>query len=115
MSDEFVKAACVADFGENENKAFKIGEYDILIGNTREGFFAVENLCTHQLTELEGGRIRGCFIFCPLHGQRFSLKDGTPIGKLTDKPLKTFPLKVDGEDILICPRPNGQGRGGAQD
>ena len=105
MTDGFVRAASVGDIGETESKAVLVGDYNVLICNTREGFFAVENECTHQLQELEGGKIRGCFIFCPLHGQRFNLKDGTPIGQLTDKPLKTFPLQVRGEDIFIYPQP----------
>ncbi|WP_425407901.1 Rieske (2Fe-2S) protein [Hyphococcus sp.] len=107
MTEGFVKAASVSDIAENENKAFKLGDVDVLICNTKEGFFAVQNECTHQLTELEGGRVRGCFIFCPLHGQRFNLKDGTPIGQLTDKPIKTYPVKIDGDDILVCPEPAG--------
>ncbi len=106
MSDGFVRVAAAADIGENANRAFRVGDYDVLICHTREGFFAIENLCTHQLTEMEGGKIRGCYIFCPLHGQRFSLKDGAPIGQLTDKPVKTFPLRREGDDILIRPHPN---------
>lgn len=107
MSGEFVRAASVSDIAENDSKAFAIAGKNILICNTKEGFFAVENQCTHQLQELEGGKIRGCFIFCPLHGQRFSLKDGTPIGQLTDKPLMTYPIRVEGDDILVNPDASG--------
>lgn len=100
MSD-FVKCASTTDFADNENKAIEVEGQSILICNTKEGFFAVENMCSHQLQPLEGGRIRGCFIFCPLHGQRFNLKDGAPIGSLTDKPLRCFELAIEGEDILV--------------
>ena len=93
MSDDYVRVAAASEVGENANRAYRVGDYDVLLCNTKEGFFAIENLCTHQRAELEGGKIRGCFIFCPLHGQRFSLKDGTPIGQLTDKPVRTFALK----------------------
>ncbi len=101
----FVRAASATEIGENESKAFRIGDTDILICHTREGFFAVENKCTHQLQALEGGKIRGCFIFCPLHGQRFNLKDGAAIGQLTDKPLKVFPVKVEGGEVYVKPAP----------
>jgi nitrite reductase/ring-hydroxylating ferredoxin subunit len=101
----FVRAASATEIGENESKAFLIGDTDILICHTREGFFAVENKCTHQLQALEGGKIRGCFIFCPLHGQRFNLKDGAAIGQLTDKPLKVFPVKVEGGEVYVQSAP----------
>ena len=103
MQDGFVRAANVDDIAQNESKAFQIADKNILVCNTRDGFFAVENKCTHQLQELEGGKIRGCFIFCPLHGQRFNLKDGAPIGQLTDKSLPTFKVAIKDGSIFVHP------------
>ncbi|MBI1392374.1 MAG: Rieske 2Fe-2S domain-containing protein [Alphaproteobacteria bacterium] len=90
----------------NDGKSFQVAGRNILVCRTKEGFFAVDNLCTHQLQELEGGKIRGCYIFCPLHGQRFDLRDGKPIGQLTDKPLPTYPIELEGRDVRVSPRPN---------
>ena len=111
MSDGFVKACAASEIGDNDSKAFDLDGKQILVCNTKDGFFAVDNICTHQLQELEGGKIRGCFIFCPLHGQRFNLKDGAPIGQLTDKPLPTYALKIEDDVIYVNPQPND----GAQD
>ena len=108
---EFIKVAATSDIAANKSIAIDVGDYNIIICNTRDGFFAVENKCTHQLQELQGGKIKACFIFCPLHGQRFNLKDGTPIGQLTDKPVPTFAVKIDGEDIFINPEPNAAAPG----
>lgn len=94
MSDGFVEAVAEADVGLNSSVAVTLNDQDVLICNTRDGFFAVENLCSHQLQKLEGGRIKACYIFCPLHGQRFNLKDGSPIGALTDKPIQTFETDI---------------------
>ena len=108
MSD-FIHVASADEIAENSSKAFDVNGEPILICNTREGFFAVHNICTHQLQELEGGKIRGCFIFCPLHGQRFNLKDGAPIGQLTDKPLPTYAIKVEAGNIYVNPNAGAQG------
>ena len=110
MSDDFVKLCAANDIGENESKAFDIDGRQILVCNTKEGFFAVDNICTHQLQELEGGKIRGRFIFCPLHGQRFDLKSGATIGQLTDKPLPIFDLRVEDGDVFVSPHPRGDGQ-----
>jgi 3-phenylpropionate/trans-cinnamate dioxygenase ferredoxin subunit len=40
-------------------------------------------------------------VFCPLHGQRFDLKDGSPIGALTKKPIRVFPVKIENDDIFV--------------
>ena len=50
---------------------------------------------------LEAGKIRSCFMFCPLHGQRFDLRNGKPIGKITNKPLRTFSLKLEEKYIWV--------------
>ena len=111
MADNFIAVSSVSAIGENEGKAFDVNGVSVLVCNTRDGFFAVENKCTHQLQALEGGKIKSCFIFCPLHGQRFNLKDGAPIGQLTDKPLTTYAVKVEGDTVSVSANP----RSDAQD
>jgi 3-phenylpropionate/trans-cinnamate dioxygenase ferredoxin subunit len=66
----------------------------VLICRAAGELYAVENRCTHQEAELEGGRIRGCFISCPLHGVRFDLRDGTPMGQLTRQALPIYAVRV---------------------
>ncbi len=107
MAEDFVLVGNLDDIAENESKAFDITGRSILVCNTKDGIFAVENRCSHQLHTLEGGKIRSCYIFCPLHGQRFNLKNGMPIGKLTDKPVQTYPVKAEAGKIYISPYPLG--------
>jgi 3-phenylpropionate/trans-cinnamate dioxygenase ferredoxin subunit len=86
-----------ADLGDNESRALTLNGRSVLVCRAAGELYAVENRCTHQEAELEGGRIRGCFISCPLHGVRFDLRDGNPIGQLTRVPLPTFEVRlVDG-------------------
>lgn len=101
MHERYIKIASVGDLDENQNKAYDVDGISVLLCQTKDAIYAVENQCSHQLQALEGGRIRGCFIFCPIHGQRFSLKDGSAIGQLTDKPIRTFRVKIDASDVLI--------------
>lgn len=104
-ADSMICVGVPEDVPQNAGKAFKIGEYEVLVCNTRDGFFAVENVCSHQLQALEGGKIRGCFIFCPLHGQRFDLRTGAPIGQLTDKPLRTYEVAVTNGKLCVSAEP----------
>lgn len=86
---------------EGSNKAFEIGNQPLLVARTALGLFAVGAICSHQQQNLEGGKMKACFIFCPLHGVRFDLRDGRPAGTLTDRPIPTFPAKVENGDILV--------------
>ena len=90
-----------AAIGDNCNKAFTVADRQVLIANTKMGLFAVGAICSHQQQLLEGGKMKGCFLFCPLHGIRFDLRDGTPAGTLTDRSLPTYPVTVEEGDILV--------------
>ncbi len=103
MADGYIQVATMSDIAEGDSLPISVAGENILICHTNKGVFAVENQCSHQTAALAEGKIRSCFIFCPLHGQRFDLRDGKPIGKLTDKPIKTYALKTQGDQIWLHP------------
>ncbi|MEM1189454.1 MAG: Rieske 2Fe-2S domain-containing protein [Pseudomonadota bacterium] len=91
---EFTPLLADDQLPNNTSSAFEVGGRKVLVCRAGNELYAVENRCTHQEAELQGGRIRGCFISCPLHGVRFNLKDGEPTGQLTRVPLTTFEVRV---------------------
>ncbi|MEO7240700.1 MAG: Rieske 2Fe-2S domain-containing protein [Sphingomicrobium sp.] len=97
----FELVAALADVPEGGNKAFEVGGRQVLVARALMGLFAVGAVCSHQYTPLEGGKMKACFLFCPLHGVRFDLRDGKPAGTLTDQPIPTWPVKLEGDDIYV--------------
>ena len=63
------------------------------------GFIALSRVCTHLgcLVEYDPAQKR---IFCPCHGAIFDL-DGNVVSGPPPRPLPRFPLKVEGDSILI--------------
>lgn len=94
MSVKFEIAFALDALDRNANRAVELGGTSILVCNADGDIFAVENVCSHQTSPLEGGRVRRCMIFCPLHGMPFDLKTGEPRGQLTSKGIKTFPVRI---------------------
>lgn len=90
---------------EGGNKAFDVEGKSVLVCRISSGLFAVENVCSHAASCLEGGKMKGPFIFCPLHGVRFDLRTGAPSGTLTRKPIAVYPLALD-EDHLFADLPD---------
>ena len=82
------------DITDNQTVAVTLEGKNILICKANGDYYAVDNQCTHQRAELTGGRIRNCYLACPLHGVRFDLRTGMPKGELTQVPLKTYPVSV---------------------
>ena len=77
------------------------GGEQVLLVRTDHGVFAVENRCSHAYQELAGGKVKKVFIFCPLHGVRFDLRNGCPKGDLTDKPIKAWHCEVEDGAIAV--------------
>ena len=90
----FQPAFADAELSDNDGRAVTIRGQKVLVCRAGGTLYAVSNRCTHQDAELEGGRIRGCFISCPLHGVRFDLSDGKPMGQLTRQALPTYQVRV---------------------
>lgn len=84
---------CV-DVPVGKSRAVDIGGLSVLVCNVNNEYFAVENRCTHQGAELEGGRIRNGMIACPLHGVLFDVRNGCGKGPLGRVPLRTFAVQV---------------------
>jgi 3-phenylpropionate/trans-cinnamate dioxygenase ferredoxin subunit len=67
---------------------------EIVICHTREGVFALDNICTHAHARLCEGRLRATRLVCPLHGASFDIRDGRVLGPPADVPLPTHAVRV---------------------
>lgn len=90
----FVPAINADELPAGRSHALEIAGSNILLCHAGGEFYAVENRCSHQGSPLEGGRIRNCFISCPLHGARFDLRDGTSSDRMARHPIATYPVRV---------------------
>tara|TARA_Y100001936_G_scaffold83332_1_gene82001 strand:- start:223 stop:540 length:318 start_codon:yes stop_codon:yes gene_type:complete len=99
MSDNFIQVADITDIDLNQSVSVEIDGKAILICNTENGVFAVEDRCTHADIPLCGGQIIGNFISCPVHGAVFDLSDGSVQAPPAFEDLETFEVKI--EDTLI--------------
>ena len=91
---ESVRIAALADLAPSGGTPVDVAGRSLLVCRSGAGVFVIENQCSHQLAKLEGGKVKGPHIFCPLHGVRFDLRDGKPNGTLTDKPIAVFRTTV---------------------
>ncbi len=78
---------------------------EVLLCHTTEGFFAIDNLCTHSAARLCEGKLKGVRVFCPLHGAAFDVRDGAALTRPAVRPLASHRVTVDGDDISVTLRP----------
>jgi nitrite reductase/ring-hydroxylating ferredoxin subunit len=80
---------------------------EIVICHTREGLFALDNICTHAHARMCEGRLRATRLVCPLHGASFDVRDGRVLGPPATLPLATHQVRVvEGMiEVTVSPAP----------
>ena len=94
------RIAALADVPGGGNKAFTVAGRSVLLCRSEAGVFAADTICSHAMATLEGGKVKGVYLFCPLHGVRFDLRDGSPNGNLTRKSLAVYPVSIADDQIF---------------
>lgn len=64
-------------------------------------FYATDGLCTHESIHLADGLVMDNIIECPKHNGRFDYTTGQAKGAPVCVSLKTYPVKIDGDKVLI--------------
>ena len=79
----------------------EIGDLQIAIYNVDGEIYATDNICTHAFALLTDGFLDGDIIECPLHGGCFKIATGEGQGAPISEDLKTYPVRVVGDDIEV--------------
>ena len=98
---EYRRIAGTDEIEVGKSLCVTIESREILICHIREGYFAVDNICSHARARMSEGRLRGHRVFCPLHSAAFDVRDGSVLSRPATKPLHSHPLRVEAGDILI--------------
>lgn len=73
----------------------------ILVCHVDDGFYAVDDMCTHEDASLYLGCLKGERIHCSLHGGEFSVKTGEAVEEPAEIPLQTYPVSIENGRIMI--------------
>ena len=75
-------------------KVFEAGSRRIAICNTGDGYYAIDDVCTHDGGPLDQGHLNGREIECPRHGARFDVTSGRALCLPAVRPVRTYPVRV---------------------
>jgi 3-phenylpropionate/trans-cinnamate dioxygenase ferredoxin subunit len=98
----FVAVAKLEDVPAGTKKLVEAGRYEIVLCNTLDRIFAVENLCSHAHEKLDCGKMKNGWISCPVHGARFDLETGEPMNPPATMPIQTYEVRVADGTIEVA-------------
>ena len=73
----------------------------ISIVRTEGEVYAIYDVCSHANVSLSEGEVEDHTIECWLHGSCFDLRTGKPTGLPATKPVPVYPVKIEGDDVLV--------------
>jgi 3-phenylpropionate/trans-cinnamate dioxygenase ferredoxin component len=98
----WIEACGASDVEQEDVIRFDHGGRSFAIFRSPEDeYFATDGLCTHEKIRLADGLVMDDIIECPKHNGRFSYKTGEACGAPVCVNLRTYPVKVDGDRLLI--------------
>ena len=65
------------------------------------GVHATSDACPHLGASLSLGCVVQGYVECPMHHALFDIRTGASDGSVTDRPVRTYPVKVEGGDIYV--------------
>ncbi|HEX9780820.1 MAG TPA: Rieske 2Fe-2S domain-containing protein [bacterium] len=95
----FVKVATTAELRSGEGKVVDVGGRAIALFHCDGQWYATDNTCPHRGGPLGEGSVSGMTVTCPWHGWEFDVSTGQCT--LTDAKINAYPVKIDGEDVLV--------------
>ena len=97
----FVSVAKTTEIAVGEMKSVVVDGRPLLICHTADGFFAIDDTCTHDDGPLADGWLEENAIECPRHGARFDVTSGKVLCLPAAVPIRSYPVKVEGDEVKV--------------
>ena len=98
----WVKVAKAKDVKAGTAEVVEAGGIRMALCNTGEGFYAIDDMCTHDRGPLDQGKLLGNRIECPRHGAQFDVITGRAVVLPAVRPVKTYKTRLEDGDVQAC-------------
>ena len=99
---DFVPVALVGEVPPGRSKIVVVAGHVVALFNVDGTFHALSNTCLHRGGPVGEGELDGSVVTCPWHGWQYDVRTGANVLNPVAC-LKTYPVKVDGERVLMAP------------
>ncbi len=99
---EFVRVCALSDLPAEGAIGVDIGDVPVAVVRAGGEVFALHDVCSHEEVPLSEGDIYDSTVECYLHGSCFDLRSGKPTGPPATKPVPTYRVKIEGDDVYVA-------------
>jgi 3-phenylpropionate/trans-cinnamate dioxygenase ferredoxin component len=103
---DFVRVCSLADLADETAVGVEVDGVPICVARTQGEVLAISDICSHADVNLSDGDVESGTVECWLHGSRFDLRTGQPTGLPANRPVPSYPVIVDGDDVFVAVKEN---------
>ena len=96
-----MRACSLSDVPDEGAIRVELAGKPVCIARSQGEVFAIADVCSHADVALSEGDVEDGHIECWLHGSLFDLRTGAPTGLPAVRPVPTYPVTVEGDDVLV--------------
>lgn len=97
---EWTRVCRREELASGQTRVLDVDGARVLVARVDDDFHAIEDVCTHDGGELDGGALCGHEIECPRHGARFDLRTGQALCAPAYEPVAVFPIRIDADGVV---------------
>ncbi len=101
-SSTWIRIASTADVADGEALGIETEGLSLALYHIGDEWYCTDNVCTHAFALLTDGWFEDYLIECPLHAGQFDVRTGKGCGDPIETDLKTFPVRIEGNDVMIA-------------
>lgn len=101
VADGYTRVATLDQVPEGTLLGIEPDGHRICLANVEGEIYALQDNCSHQDFPLSAGVLEDGRVECAWHGAKFDPASGRAVALPAIRPVKTFAVRVDGDDILV--------------
>jgi nitrite reductase/ring-hydroxylating ferredoxin subunit len=98
------RVASSADLRDGEAFPVDLAGTPIALYRVDGKIHAIDDVCTHEYAVLSQGFVQDGTIECPLHAAQFDIATGECLSGPATQDLRTYEVRLEGDDIYVCAR-----------
>lgn len=91
---EWIDAGIETDCPAGQRIIINTDAGKIAIFHLSQGFYAIEDRCSHDGGELASGTCEGNEVICPRHGARFCILNGKALTPPAYEDIEVYPVRI---------------------
>ena len=108
----FERVCALSEVPENGALRVELADVDVAVVRYEGEVYAIQDVFSHAEVPLSEGDVEELdgapTIECWLHGSCFDLRTGEPTNLPATEPVDVYPVRVEGEDVLVDTESDGR-------